>query len=86
MFKDLWEKTHLHRNIMSKREVGRSKKSREERERLQETDRDCVFECAFGIYEIPLDDRIRRLELTKLGIVRLSEQILCDCRQRLHAT
>jgi len=45
-----------------------------------ETDRDSVLERAFGIHEIPLDDRIRRLELTKLGIVRFAKQILCDCR------
>jgi hypothetical protein len=70
-------KTHLHRNIRSK--WGGAKNQERERE-ICETDRNRVLERAFGIHEIPLDDRIRRLELTKLGIVRLAKQILCDCR------
>jgi hypothetical protein len=46
---------------------------------IDATDRDRILERAFGIHEIPLDDRIRRLELTELGVVRLAKQILCDC-------
>ena len=47
------------------------------------TDRDSIFERALGTYKIPLDDRIRRLELTELGIVGLAKQILRDHRQGL---
>jgi len=48
-----------------------------------ETHRDSIFECALRIYKIPLDDRIRRLELAELGVVRFAKQILCDLRQGL---
>lgn len=47
------------------------------------TDRDCILERALGIYKVPLDDRIRRLELTKFGVVGLAKQILRDLRQGL---
>jgi hypothetical protein len=47
------------------------------------TNRDCILERALGIYKIPLDDRIGRLELTEFGVVRLSKQILRDRRQCL---
>jgi hypothetical protein len=47
------------------------------------TDRDGIFERALGIYKIPLDDRIRRLELTELGVVRFAKQILRDRGQGL---
>jgi hypothetical protein len=48
------------------------------------TDRDRIFERAFGIHEITLDDRICRLELTELRIVRVAKQVLSDCRQGLN--
>jgi hypothetical protein len=47
------------------------------------TDRDGVFEGALGVHDIPLDDRIRRLELAKLGVVGLAEQVFRDCGQGL---
>jgi hypothetical protein len=47
------------------------------------TDRDRILERTLGIYEIPFDDRIRWLELTELGVVRLAKQILRDLRQGL---
>lgn len=43
------------------------------------TDRDGVFEGALGAHDIPLDYRVRRLELAKLGVVGLAEQVLRDC-------
>jgi len=50
---------------------------------ISATDRDRILERALGIYKIPLDDRIRRLELTELGVVRFAKQILRDLRQGL---
>ncbi len=55
-------------------------RSRKKEREIAQTDRNGILERAFGIHEIPLDDRVRRLELTKLGIVGLAKQILCDCR------
>jgi hypothetical protein len=57
--------------------------TRRKRWNISATDRDRIFERALGIYKIPLDDRIRRLELTELGVVRFAKQILCDLRQGL---
>ena len=47
------------------------------------TDRDGVFEGALGVHDIPLDYRIRWLELTKLGVVGLAEQVFRDNGQGL---
>jgi hypothetical protein len=50
---------------------------------INATDRDRILERTLGIYEIPLDDHIRRLELTELGVVGFAKQILRDLRQGL---
>jgi hypothetical protein len=69
---NLGAETHLH----SKRHIDITR----EVEKRDATDRDRILERALGIHEVPLDDRIRRLELTELGVVRLLYQILRDCR------
>lgn len=44
------------------------------------TDRDGVFQGALGVHDIPLDYRVRRLELAELGVIGLAEQVFRDCR------
>ncbi len=72
---NLWAESHLHKE-KKYIDITRGR-------RRSATDRDGILERTLGIYKIPLDDRIRRLELTELGVVRFAKQILRDRGQGL---
>jgi len=81
---NLGTETHLREKekIEGKRNIYRDYKG-VTAQKGRATDRDCILERALGIYKIPLDERIRRLELTKFGVVGVAKQILRDRRQGL---
>jgi hypothetical protein len=78
---NLRAETHLQQRRA--KEMDRHYTGNDEKGGISATDRDRILERTLGIYKIPLDDRIRRLELTELGIVRFAKQILRDLRQGL---